>query len=84
MLSPLKGFFVSASNVIDITAAIPREGEEPWVSVKTAAAHFELSTRTIERMVSAGKVPVLRIGRANRVRLSDVLSAGQLIPAVAQ
>lgn len=57
--------------------------DEPWVSVKTAADHFDVSTRTIERMVSAGKVPVLRIGRCTRVRLSDVLSAGQVIPASA-
>lgn len=57
--------------------------EEPWVSVKTAADHFELSTRTIERMLAAGKIPVLRIGRSNRVRLSEIFSAGQLIPAAA-
>ncbi|QGU05130.1 helix-turn-helix domain-containing protein [Corynebacterium comes] len=74
---------MSKNNVIDISTAIPRDGEEPWVSVKTAAAHFELSTRTVERLIAAGKVPVLRLGRANRVRLSDVLSAGQFIPAVA-
>lgn len=55
---------------------------EPWVSVKTAAEHFELSTRTIERLVAAGRVPVLQLGRANRVRLSDVEATATYYPAV--
>lgn len=55
---------------------------EPWVSIKTAAEHFELSTRAVERMVAAGTIPVLKMGRATRVRLSDVEAAGTLFPAV--
>lgn len=57
-------------------------GVEPWVSVATAAGAFEVSTRTIQRMVAAGAVPVLKIGRASRVRVSDIEKACTLFPAV--
>lgn len=55
---------------------------EPWVSVKTAAEHFELSTRTVNRLIAAGAVPVLQIGRSNRVRLSDLEATGTYFAAV--
>ena len=57
-------------------------GVEPWVSVATAAGAFEVSTRTVQRMVAAGAVPVLKIGRATRVRVSDIEKACTLFPAV--
>ncbi|MGP5269366.1 helix-turn-helix domain-containing protein [Corynebacterium variabile] len=52
------------------------------MSIATAAGAFEVSTRTVQRMVAAGAVPVLNIGRATRVRVSDIEKACTLFPAV--
>lgn len=55
---------------------------EPWVSVKTAAEYFDVSTRFIDRLIAAGTVPVLKLGRSRRVRLTEIEAAGIFIPAV--
>lgn len=77
---------MSNNNVINVpataTATATAEGER-WVSVKTAAEFFELSTRTVERLITRGDIPVLKIGRSNRVRISDILNAASFIEAVA-
>lgn len=67
-------------NVIDITPLL--EPGEKWVSIKTAAEHFEIGVRTVERLISAGEIPVLKIGRSTRVRISDILKACTVVPAV--
>lgn len=75
---------MSNNNVIIDSAVSTATAEgERWVSVRTAADYFELSTRTVERMIARGDIPVLKIGRSNRVRISDIMSAGSLIEAVA-
>lgn len=67
---------------IVVSAPAGTEGVEPWVSIATAAGAFEVSTRTVQRMVAAGAVPVLKIGRATRVRVNDIEKACTLFPAV--
>lgn len=74
---------MSNNNVINIDSAVATTEGEKWVSVKTAAEYFELSTRTVERMIARGDIPVLKIGRSNRVRISDIMKASSLIEAVA-
>jgi hypothetical protein len=44
---------------------------EPWLSKKSLAAHYELSTRTVERWVHGG-CPSRLIGGVRRLRLSEV------------
>lgn len=76
---------MSNNNVINDSATATATTErERYVSVRTAAEYFELSTRTIERMISRGDIPVLKIGRSNRVRISEIMNASSLIEAVAQ
>lgn len=67
---------------VSTPAAESAAGAVPWVSIATAAGAFEVSIRTIQRMVAAGAVPVLKIGRATRVRVSDIEKACTLFPAV--
>ncbi|WP_145943495.1 helix-turn-helix domain-containing protein [Corynebacterium glyciniphilum] len=55
---------------------------EPWVSVATAAEHFEVSTRTVHRLIAAGRVPVMKLGRATRVRLSDIEATATVLPVI--
>lgn len=74
---------MSNNNVINVESAVATTEGERWVSVRSAAEFFELSTRTIERMIARGDIPVLKIGRSNRVRINDIMKASSLIEAVA-
>lgn len=45
---------------------------EPWVSLEEIAEHLKVSTDTIHRWIRAKKIPVHRVGRFWRFRVSEV------------
>lgn len=45
---------------------------EPWVSLEDIAEHLKVSTDTIHRWIRARKIPVHRIGRFWRFKVSEV------------
>lgn len=50
-----------------------RKASSPsWLSVQSAAAELEVTTRTIYRFINDGKLAAYRIGRVYRIRRSDL------------
>lgn len=50
-----------------------REASSPsWLSVQSAAAELEVTTRTIYRFINDGKLAAYRIGRVYRIKRSDL------------
>jgi len=45
---------------------------EPWVTLEAIAKHLEVSTDTVHRWIRARKIPVQRVGRQWRFKVSDV------------
>jgi excisionase family DNA binding protein len=45
---------------------------EPWVSLEEIAEHLKVSTDSIHRWIRARKIPVHRVGRFWRFRVSEV------------
>ena len=45
---------------------------EPWVSLEEIAEHLKVSTDTIHRWIRARKIPVQRVGRFWRFKVSEV------------
>jgi excisionase family DNA binding protein len=48
---------------------------EPLVSVREAAARTGVPVRVLRERIAAGEVPAIRVGRAVRLRLSDLEQA---------
>lgn len=48
---------------------------EPFVDLNTAAAYLSVSRRTLERHIENARIPAYKLGRAVRVRLSEVESS---------
>lgn len=48
---------------------------EPYVSMKDAAAHFGVSEVTIRRWIAKRKIPAYKIGRTVRCRISELEKA---------
>lgn len=44
---------------------------EPWVSREEIAEHLKVSTDTIHRWIQAKRIPVQRVGRQWRFRVSE-------------
>lgn len=57
------------------------EALDRLVKKKEAASILGVSPRTIERVVSSGKLPKIKIRGSVLFKLSDVLSLGELQPA---
>jgi excisionase family DNA binding protein len=52
-----------------------------YATVKAAAKHWSVSTRTIRRRIAEGKLRAVRVGpRSIRVAVQDVEQLGELIP----
>ena len=45
---------------------------EPWVSLDEIAGHLGVSTDTVHRWIRAKRIPVQRVGRQWRFRVSEV------------
>jgi excisionase family DNA binding protein len=45
---------------------------EPWVSLEEIAEHLKVSTDTIHRWIRAKSIPVQKVGRQWRFRVSQV------------
>ena len=45
---------------------------EPWVSLEEIAEHLKVSTDTIHRWIRAKRIPVQRVGRQWRFKVSQV------------
>ena len=45
---------------------------EPWVTLEAIAKHLEVSTDTVHRWIRARKIPVHRVGRQWRFKVSEV------------
>ena len=55
--------------------SIPTDVE--YVSINTAAQLLEVSTKTVRRWISQGKLPARRIGRTIRIRRSSLARIGK-------
>lgn len=45
---------------------------EPWVSLEEIAEHLKVSTDTVHRWIRARRIPVHKVGRQWRFRVSEV------------
>jgi excisionase family DNA binding protein len=45
---------------------------EPWVSLEQIAEHLQVSTDTIHRWIRARRIPVHKVGRFWRFKVSEV------------
>ncbi|MEI8120887.1 MAG: helix-turn-helix domain-containing protein [bacterium] len=45
---------------------------EPWVSLEEIAEHLKVSTDTIHRWIRARRIPVQRVGRQWRFKVTEV------------
>lgn len=62
--------------------AAPTHAIPDHMKLPRAAAHFDLSERTLRRYIAAGKLPAYRVAgtRTIRVRVSDVQALLEPIP----
>lgn len=51
---------------------MPNSTREPYVTLNDAAEYFAVSRRTLERHIENARIPAYSLGRAVRVRLSEV------------
>lgn len=51
---------------------MPNYSREPLVSLDAAAEHLSVSRRTLERHIEHARIPAYKLGRAVRVRLSEI------------
>ena len=47
-------------------------GPEPLMTIRGSANTLDVSTRTVSRLIAAGTLPVVRIGRLVRIRPVDL------------
>ncbi len=45
---------------------------EPWVSLEEIAEHLKVSTDTIHRWIRAKRIPVQRVGRQWRFKVTEI------------
>ena len=57
-----------------MTGTTNDEMPERLLSSKDLAAHWQVSTRTIKRMMDSGQIHFVRIGNQIRFRLGDILA----------
>jgi len=50
----------------------PNDNRSHYVTVGEVAASLRVSNMTVYRLVQAGRLPALRIGRSYRIRQDDV------------
>jgi excisionase family DNA binding protein len=64
----------------------PREAQPPakldpeqpmLTTLPEAARQLGLSTRTLERMIAEGKISTVKVGRARRIRVRDVIAIAE-------
>jgi excisionase family DNA binding protein len=53
-------------------AATPAKGYGPYLSAEIVATALGVSPRTIHRLVDAGELPALRVGRQRRIAKDDL------------
>jgi excisionase family DNA binding protein len=60
-----------------------RKQEPPaYLSIQAVAARYDLSTKTVRRLVSEGRLPAYKIGHNIRLLRTDVEALAQRIPTV--
>lgn len=78
MKSPTKNRVLSKSENKDIHPSNKlfdnRIGEQEWLDTKEAAEYLRLPVGTVLNWTSEGKIPVYKLGRSNRYRLSELRS----------
>jgi excisionase family DNA binding protein len=45
---------------------------ETYLTRREAGDHLRLSDRTIDRLIKVGRLPVIKIGAATRIKLSEL------------
>lgn len=43
-----------------------------WLTAREAASHLHISLSLLRRLIKRGQLPVYRVGRAVRIRMSDL------------
>jgi excisionase family DNA binding protein len=58
-----------------------RTPARPWRTQAEAAAHFQVTIKTIRRWVAEGILPAYRVGRQIRIKTADLDALPEQIPA---
>jgi excisionase family DNA binding protein len=65
-----------AQRVAEILAERQGPAPGPWLSVADAAALLGVDHKTVRSEIRAGRLPVIRLGRAVRIREADLAQLG--------
>jgi excisionase family DNA binding protein len=84
--SDLPAWVLVAPKQVDATAsdgATPLAADE-WLTLAEVAQYLRLSTRTVSRMIKAGRLPAKRVGRGIRIARSQLITMLTSLPHVSE
>ncbi len=84
--SDLPAWVLVAPKRVDAAAsdrATPLAADE-WLTLAEVAEYLRLSTRTVSRMIKAGRLPAKRVGRAVRIARSQLITMLTSLPQVSE
>jgi excisionase family DNA binding protein len=55
----------------------------PFLTIADAAERLGVSSKTVRRLISAGRIPAFRVGRLVRIKPADLDAAFERIPSAA-
>jgi excisionase family DNA binding protein len=82
----LPAWVLVAPKQVDATAsdgATPLAADE-WLTLAEVAQYLRLSTRTVSRMIKAGRLPAKRVGRGIRIARSQLITMLTSLPHVSE
>ena len=84
--SDLPAWVLVAPKRVDTAAsdsATPLAADE-WLTLAEVAQYLRLSTRTVSRLIKAGRLPAKRVGRAVRIARSQLMTMLTSLPHVSE
>jgi excisionase family DNA binding protein len=84
--SDLPAWVLVAPKRVDAAASgrpTPLAADE-WLTLAEVAEYLRLSTRTVSRMIKAGRLPAKRVGRAVRIARSQLITMLTSLPHVSE
>ncbi len=57
---------------------------DDWLTLAEVAQYLRLSTRTVSRMIKAGRLPAKRVGRAVRIARSKLMTMLASLPQISE
>ena len=84
--SDLPAWVLVAPKQVDAVASgrpTPLAADE-WLTLAEVAQYLRLSTRTVSRMIKAGRMPAKRVGRAVRIARSQLITMLASLPQISE